>query len=166
MDSESGDGKRPVGWKAALLLVVTIGGGTNGVLSCLVYLASNQATVREAVAVVLLMSIYGCGLYSGIAWQNRGMANENLPKLFLYAQVPVLQSKLICFKLWALGSYTVVFHPKEFVFDAGYYLGNYWEFSLLQAPHEAGIGVNILPFSLIYLIWRPGTLFPLTKSGD
>jgi len=155
---------RAIRWKVALVSVMTIGGGTNGVLSCLIWLVNSHASVREFAAVCFLMALYGLGIWSGVVWQSERDRGKYLAKIFLFAQVPVLQSRLISFKLWAVGSYTVVFYPKSPTFDAGWYLGSDWELSLLHATPNTGIGMNLLPFALVALLWGPHKMFPLVRE--
>jgi hypothetical protein len=157
---------RATRWKVALLSVMTIGGGTNGVLSCLIWLVNSHASVREFAAVCLLMALYVIGIWSGIVWQSERERGKYLAKIFLFAQVPVLQSRLISFKLWAVGSYTVVFYPKSLAFDAGWYLGSDWELSLLHATPNAGIGINLLPFALVSLLWSRHKMFPVVSEAN
>lgn len=153
-------------WKIALISVATVGGGTNGALSCLIWLANSRASAREFVAICFLTALYALGIWSGVVWQSDRSRGKYLAKIFLIAQVPILQFPLISFKFWAVGGYTVVFYPRSLVFDAGWYLGSNWELSLFHATPDTSIGVNLLPFGLIALLWGPHKMFPLDPRGE
>jgi hypothetical protein len=153
-------------WKVALISVLAIGGGTNGALSCLIWLANNPVAVRDFVAVSFLGALYVLGIWSGILWQSERGRGARLVRIFLAAQSPMLESKIVSFKLWAIGSYAVVFHPKSLAFDAGWYLGSDWELSLFHAVPDTTVGINLLSLGLISLLWGTNNGHPLIRQGS
>lgn len=151
--SKRSTGREFPSWKIALLSVVTIGGGTNGVLSCFIWLANNRSNVREFVAVSFLSTLFALGIWSGVAWHIEKIRGVRLVKVFLAIQCPVLKSSIVSFKLWAVGSYSVIFQPQQMAIDAGWYLGSDWELALFHSVSDPAIGVNLLPLGLMSLLW-------------
>jgi hypothetical protein len=145
--------RRATVYKNALLSVLTIGGGTSGVLSCLIWLVNRHSSTREIAVVSLLAAVYALGIWAGIACQGHSPRGPKWAKTFLLAQVPVLQSPLVSFKCTALCSYTVIFYWKILTLDASWYLGDDWELSLLHSAPDVAMGVNLLPLGLMSLIW-------------
>ncbi len=145
-------------WRGALLLVVTVGGGTNGIWSCLIWIASRHSSAHELVAVSALAALYGLGVWAGITWQFERARSRKLVRAFLMAQIPVLQTQILSFKFCTLASYTVIFHCKSLVLDAAWYLGADWEFSLFHSAPDAVIGLNLLPFAVMSLLRNPSVI--------
>jgi hypothetical protein len=163
--NDSSAEQRRATWKLALLSVVTVGGATNGFLSCLIWLLNNQPSHRQIGVVLLLAALYLFGIWSGIAYKINEQKGRNLAKIFLIIQIPVIQSGVISFKFWALGACTVLFDLKSLTFDLGGHLGSNWEFTLLVATHENIIGVNLLPWVVMSLLWGAGDIWPLLRTG-
>jgi hypothetical protein len=163
---DGGAAQRATGYKNALLSVLTIGGGTSGVLSCLIWLVNRHSSAREVVAVSLVAAVYMLGIWAGIACQRQSARGQKWMKVFLFAQVPVLQSPLVSFKCTALCSYTVIFYWKILTLNAGWYLGDDWELSWLRAMPDLATGVNLLPLGMMSLIWGPSMMWRAArKSG-
>jgi hypothetical protein len=78
-------GKHNDMWTTVLMSVTTIGGGTNGVLSCLIWLTNNRPSGRQVGAVCVLMALYSLGIWAGIVWQDQRDRGERLARIFLLA---------------------------------------------------------------------------------
>jgi hypothetical protein len=156
--------RRAMLYKSALLSILTIGGGTSGVLSCLIWLVNRHSSAREVVAVSLVAAVYMLGIWAGIACQRHSARGQKWVKVFLFAQVPVLQSSLVSFKCTALYSYTVIFYWKILTLNAGGYLGDDWELSWLHATPNVATGVNLLPLGMMSLIWGPTMMWRAARK--
>jgi hypothetical protein len=158
--------RRVVARKNALLLVLTIGGGTSGVLNCLVWAVKSSASAREIAFLGLIAAVYAFGIWAGIECQLHSARSQKCARAFLLAQVPVLQSPLVSFKCTALYSYTVIFYWKASILEANGYLGDDWGISLFHATPDMATGVNLLPLGMMSLIWGPSMMWRAARRSS
>jgi len=135
---------------AALLNLVTVGGGTGGMTSCLPFLLQDVGkSLKDFFAVLLIFTAYFLGVFGGTIQNADFKKGRRLIATYLVLQVPVLNTSLMGFKFFALGAYAVIFHPAPVTFEFQWYIGSDWNLSLLHKVADAGIGINLIPLVII-----------------
>jgi len=133
-----------------VLTIVAVGGGTSGVLSCVAAMEGTRSA-SETLAVGFLMAIYMMGLIGGTIQSDYPSAARKLCIFFFLAQIPVLESAAISYRLLGPFSYTIAvsFHPATLNFS--WFLGTDWELSLVQKTARTSVGLNLVPLALTVL---------------
>lgn len=136
-------------WAKRLAVVVGIGGGVAGLVS------SAQALYSlTSISDYLLWSVFSC-LYALGVWlgfrvlENRSGALDDF-SVYLWLQVPILQSTVLTYFFATLGSCTWIYRRWP-LFDFGWTIGSGWTFSLFTFEPEFGIGINLWPIVLLAL---------------
>lgn len=138
-------------WRYPLLTIFTIGGGTAGAMSCIGVLRS-AGSVRNAIAIVVLLMLYVFGIVAGLAFTKSGTTSSRWVRAFLLVQVPLISSPFITFNFSALASYVISVTLGHLAVHFSWLLGSDWAIALFQAGSEVTVGVNVVPLLLLPLL--------------
>ena len=133
-----------------LLTILTVGGGTAGIVSCVSALERAQS-VSETLAIGNLLLIYAVGVGGGLVRKEYPQRGFNLCQIFFLAQVPVFQTSSISYHISALFSYAVTFSPQQLALTFSWFFGSDWELSISHHVTSSFYGVNVIPIAALML---------------
>jgi len=136
----------------AWLTILAIGGGTDGVVSCLAQLIrSLGSSLKEFVAIALILAVYCVGILGGIKDNAESTKKRQFIEVYLAMQIPVLNTSWFSYKVFALISYAAIVHPAAESLEFQWFVGADWELALFHGVAEVGVGINVIP--ALVLIW-------------
>ena len=133
-----------------LVTILTVGGGTAGVVSCVTALEQVHS-ISEAVALGSLLLIYAIGVGGGAVRREYPQMGFCLCQVFFLAQVPVWQTASLSYHISSFFSYAVTFAPEKPALTFSWFFGSDWEFSIHSATSSA-FGVNVIPIGMLILM--------------
>ena len=133
-----------------LLTILTVGGGTAGIVSCVTAIEQVHS-ISEAVALGSLLLIYAVGVVGGVVRKEYPQRGFNLCQIFFLAQIPVFQTSSISYHISALFNYAVTFSPQQLALTFTWFLGSDWEFSISPNVTSSFYGVNVIPIAALML---------------
>lgn len=144
-----------------LLTILTVGGGTAGVVSCVTALGQVHS-VSEAVALGSLFLFYAIGMGGGVVRKEYPQRGFKLCQIFFLAQIPVFQTSSISYHISALFSYAITFSPQQLDLTFSWFFGSDWEFSISKNVTSSFYGVNVIPIAALML----NRLFSARGGGE
>ena len=134
-------------WITRIAAIMGIGGGATGLISSAMSWSSMGPPSAYFLWFVFLM-LYVLGILAGIrVIEGRPQAVRDF-RIYLWMQVPVLQTYVLTYFFTVFASYTPIYHGGTIV-ELGWLLGSTWTFAIFSMPSEFGVGINFVPLAVL-----------------
>jgi len=138
-------------WARRVCGALAVGGGASGLI---VSLAGGEGLSSPLAFVIWVVFelLYAAGVWVGLRLIENDPGAWKWLKIYLWLQVPVLQTAAITFDFGSLMSFSWVYAGAG-TFRFVYTPTSGWAFSLFTAQPALGLGVNVLPACVLLALW-------------